>query len=517
MTGSHTELARVGWMRETSGVYEALVATHLLGGAADGTEQAGYWAERGRARYLADLTGLAERTPSGVGEEEYRAYRAALHHVRDLDQRAEALERHRAALAADAPQREEIGSQIAALRATRDGAAEQVRAVQTRFTGSAPDWAFGAEPMAAEALREVARAAGAAVLTLRPSRWGTCAIVALPDGRFAGMVVEELTAERVQEFIARPANDEPTSGWMVAYNRYCSATPHEDEAAGREWHQELDRTLGEIGKTLWQPVRRWLSGVYPPAQNTDEPRPLILIPGQSLSAFPLHACWWTEGGTRRWASDEYRISYTPSFRVLRRSLRHRAQAERAPRRLLAVCNPTGDLNYAPWEVEGVSSQFPSRLVLGGADADEPATRERLKRELPRFPFALLATHGTYDMGNPWTRAGLCTADGPKDAPGQPYLTLADLLELDLASLDLAFLSACESAVSDHRDPAGEQTGLPSALLTAGAATVVGSLWLVDDLATALLSRRFFHELFRREGDRVPAALALCARNAGCAG
>ncbi len=508
LTGSLTELARVGWMRETSGVYEALVAAHLLGGAADGAEQAGYWAEQGRARYLADLAGLAERTPVGVSEEEYRAYRAALHRVRDLDQRAEALERHRATLEVNSPRREEIGTQIAALRATRDSAAGQVRTIQTRFTESAPDWAFGAEPMSPEALREVARTAGAAVLTLRPSSWGTCVILVRADGPFAGIVLKELTTERVQEFIARPANEEPMSGWMVAYNRYCSAATHQEAVAYREWCQELDRTLGELGETLWQPVRRWLSGVYPPVQGADEPRPLILIPGQSLSAFPLHACWWIDDRTRRWAGDEYRISYAPSFRVLRRSLRHRAKAERDHRRLLAVCNPTGDLNFAPWEVEGVCAMFPSHIVLGKADSREPATRERLKRELPRFPFALLATHGTYDLGNPWTRTGLCTADGPKDAPGQPCLTLADLLELDLASLELAFLSACESAVSDYRDPAGEQTGLPSALLSAGAATVVGSLWLVDDLATALLSRRFFHELFRDTGDHPPAALAL---------
>jgi CHAT domain-containing protein len=44
-------------------------------------------------------------------------------------------------------------------------------------------------------------------------------------------------------------------------------------------------------------------------------------------------------------------------------------------------------------------------------------------------------------------------------------------------------------------------GLPSALLAAGGITAVGSLWVVDDLATALLSRRFFQELYPEQSEQ----------------
>ncbi len=51
-------------------------------------------------------------------------------------------------------------------------------------------------------------------------------------------------------------------------------------------------------------------------------------------------------------------------------------------------------------------------------------------------------------------------------------------------------------------------GFPSALLEHGVATVIASLWPVDDLATALLLGRFYRELRAPTGRT--AALALAA-------
>ncbi|MGH8884727.1 MAG: CHAT domain-containing protein [Egibacteraceae bacterium] len=59
------------------------------------------------------------------------------------------------------------------------------------------------------------------------------------------------------------------------------------------------------------------------------------------------------------------------------------------------------------------------------------------------------------------------------------------------------LSACETAAIGTSIP-DEAVGLPTGLLHAGAAAVVGSLWAVPDAATSLLTRRFY-DLWRGQG------------------
>ena len=54
------------------------------------------------------------------------------------------------------------------------------------------------------------------------------------------------------------------------------------------------------------------------------------------------------------------------------------------------------------------------------------------------------------------------------------------------------------------DLADECIGLPAGFLDAGAPTVIGSLWAVDDLSTALLMEEFYREIL----NGVPPAQAL---------
>jgi len=84
------------------------------------------------------------------------------------------------------------------------------------------------------------------------------------------------------------------------------------------------------------------------------------------------------------------------------------------------------------------------------------------------------------------------------------LSVRDLLAVRLADARLAVLSACETSVP-HSELFDEVVGLPGALLQAGLAGVVGSLWEVPERATLLLVSRFY-ELWRRHG--LPAAEAL---------
>ena len=70
------------------------------------------------------------------------------------------------------------------------------------------------------------------------------------------------------------------------------------------------------------------------------------------------------------------------------------------------------------------------------------------------------------------------------------LTVGDLLATKGSEGRLATLAACETGIVGTALP-DEVVMLPSALLQAGFAGVVASLWSVPDLSTAMLMERFY--------------------------
>ena len=95
----------------------------------------------------------------------------------------------------------------------------------------------------------------------------------------------------------------------------------------------------------------------------------------------------------------------------------------------------------------------------------------------------LACHGMFRSDNPMF-SSLKLHDG--------WLTAADVLHLDLAGA-LVTLSACESARNEVF--AGDELiGLTRAFLGAGAATLVASLWLVQDETTLEMMETWYEHL-----------------------
>jgi CHAT domain-containing protein len=83
------------------------------------------------------------------------------------------------------------------------------------------------------------------------------------------------------------------------------------------------------------------------------------------------------------------------------------------------------------------------------------------------------------------------------------LTAFEASELDLRRVDLAVLSACETARGQVRSGEGV-LGLQRAFQLAGARTAVTSLWKVDDQATQALMARFHRNLWEKRMGKLEA-------------
>jgi len=100
----------------------------------------------------------------------------------------------------------------------------------------------------------------------------------------------------------------------------------------------------------------------------------------------------------------------------------------------------------------------------------------------------LATHGLFEEEAPLFSALLMNP-----ATGQPSrLSLYEIVGMKIRAR-LVVLSACETGVGKLQG-GDEITGLTRTFLTAGADTVVASLWKVSDESTVMLMREFYRGL-----------------------
>ncbi|MBV9230827.1 MAG: CHAT domain-containing protein, partial [Chloroflexi bacterium] len=116
--------------------------------------------------------------------------------------------------------------------------------------------------------------------------------------------------------------------------------------------------------------------------------------------------------------------------------------------------------------------------------EQEATIARLIEQSPGSPVIHLATHGQSRLDAP-NFSSILLADG--------QLNALDAFRLNLKGCELVTLSGCETglALSGGGD---EQLGLGRAFLAAGAASLVISLWPVEDNATNELMLCFYQHL-----------------------
>lgn len=245
------------------------------------------------------------------------------------------------------------------------------------------------------------------------------------------------------------------------------------------WKAQLTQQLERLAKILHLD---WLVTQLP--ENCNQ---LILIPHRFLHPLPLHALPISTGTLLDRFSGGVR--YAPSCQLLQLA-KNRQRPDFT--QLFAIQNPTSDLVYADIEVEAIHSHFETFTTCQGAVATKTALKHNFLSTIHCVHFAC---HGFSDLISPLDSA-LQLADAP--------LTLEEIFSLNLHQTRLVTLSACETGLTDPTSPSDEYIGLPSGFLCAGSASVVSSLWSVDDLSTTFLMVQFYQLL--REGNSIAIAL-----------
>jgi CHAT domain-containing protein len=147
-------------------------------------------------------------------------------------------------------------------------------------------------------------------------------------------------------------------------------------------------------------------------------------------------------------------------------------------------------------------------VLRRLAATEPAVREALRNKR----YLHLAAHGLVGGGRADLFASLALtppAASTTNASADGFLQLHEIYELQLADVELAVLSACNTNRGSSVDGEGV-FALSRGFMAAGARRVIASQWAVNDASTAALMSGLFTQVVsaHRAGRPVDYATAL---------
>jgi CHAT domain-containing protein len=258
---------------------------------------------------------------------------------------------------------------------------------------------------------------------------------------------------------------------------------------------ELLEVLGALYSTLVAPIRRELD-------HADE---LVVVPDRALYAVPFAGL--RDTAQSRFLIEDFAVAIAPSAEIYLNALdrdRHLA-GDPAPSALV-VCDPAfrRDLfpNLAPLpsadeECRAVTSLYSrSESITGSA-----ATRGSVLAALGRHAVVHLAGHTVTSVGEPWASA-MPLAPVKTDSG---VLYAFELLGRPLQSTRLVVLASCATA-GDAAGGSGRVSGFVQPLLFDGVPAVIGTLWAVEDSATADFFK-VFHSRFLAGDDAIHALRA----------
>ncbi len=288
-----------------------------------------------------------------------------------------------------------------------------------------------------------------------------------------------------------------------------SVTRQELERSVKEFRRKME-TFSPV-ETLAQKLYSWL--VKPVKEAFGEE--VLIVPDGPLHFLPFAALWDGE----KWLAQNSRIANLPSVNYVRflspagsgasmpmafqwsgmgsdtlppATTRHYA------RRLLEwreLAREWPDLPFTGKETESFGETFRAAKLFSGTDA----SRVNFLNEASRAGLLHVATHAVYDETAPML--SYLQFGGRQESELFPRFDTQRVTWFDILGLRLkarvVTLSACETGLGD---PAGGANilGLHRAFLTAGAGTVISSLWRISDLSSGVLMKNFHRNLAKGE-------------------
>ena len=284
------------------------------------------------------------------------------------------------------------------------------------------------------------------------------------------------------------------------------------------------QNLQQLHKLLIQPIASHLP------TNPDER--VIFIPHESLFLVPFPALLDANG---KYLIEKHTIMTAPAIQVLKLTNNQGKLnlSSLQPKDLLVAGNPTmpivgipptqlSKLPGAEKEAKAIAKLFNTTPLIGNQ-----ATKSAVVQKISSARVIHLATHGLLDgkdfgeltpgaialapntptpLSSPLSKEGKIPLSSPLDKGGkrgvvnEGLLKSTEIIDMKL-NADLVVLSACDTGRGEIKGDG--VIGLSRSLITAGASSVIVSLWKIPDNSTSDLMSEFYRQ-WEKTGDKAAA-------------
>ncbi len=234
----------------------------------------------------------------------------------------------------------------------------------------------------------------------------------------------------------------------------------------------IDSFLSELTKRTNHYLGILYNRLLRPVKDLIGEKDLVIVPAKGLHYVPFNALYDGE----KYLIEKREVSLAPSAKVLQVALQKRRTTNR---NALLIGFADEKVPLVNDEINSLKQILPQAKSLIGKDA----TFSNFKSLAPKADILHIACHGKFRSENPMF-SSLHLADG--------FVTVRDVCALDLRC-NLVTLSACETGLNEIS--AGEEIlGLSRGFISAGANSLMLSLWTVDDESTMNLMKVFYSEI-----------------------
>ncbi len=252
---------------------------------------------------------------------------------------------------------------------------------------------------------------------------------------------------------------------------------------------DIKPTGNPIQKQNFQKLHQLLIEPIAPLLPTNPDERVIFIPHESLFLVPFAALQDKDG---KYLIEKHTILTSPAIQVL--ELTHQQRQKVKGKDVLVMGNPTmpsvgippqklPPLPNAEKEAVAIATLENTTALIGSN-----ATLAAFKQKLPTARIIHLATHGLLEGENKGIPTAIALAPSGND---NGLLTPAEIVDLPI-NAELVVLSACDTGRG--KITGDGVIGLSRSLITAGASSVIVSLWSVPDSPTSELMTEFYQKL-----------------------
>ena len=258
-----------------------------------------------------------------------------------------------------------------------------------------------------------------------------------------------------------------------------------------EYQDALCSVLKELYELVGESVIKTLQVSGVPEQSR-----VWWCPTSVFCSLPLHAMGPIPSSepSKRYFSDFYIPSYTPSLSALIESRRASPKMQEKPS-LLLVAHPEDSLPGVRGEIKVIKRAAVEARVTLARLVSSKSTPSTVIEGLRSSRFAHFACHGVLETGKPFEASFKLHADS--------RLTLLDIVRSRLPDAEFAFLSCCHAAEITEDSIADEALHLTAAMQYCGFRSVVGTMWAMADTDGEDLAKSFYESLFSSRETDVP--------------